>query len=126
VRPRLLGLVLSLMAVLLLALGVPLAIDLASVRTQEVVLDRLNDANRFVQVAQQGDSSVLADKLARYDEVYGIPVALLDHAGHVRAASRPGLRAQALAPPAKRLAAVALSGHHGEPPRAVWPWSPSR
>ena len=123
-RPRLLGLVLSLMAVLLLALGVPLAIDLASVRTQQVFLDRLNDANRFVQVAQQqGDSSVLADKLARYDQVYGIPVALLDRAGHVRAASRPGLRAQALAPPARRLAAVALSGHHGEPPRAVWPWS---
>ena len=82
VRTRLLGLVLGLMAVVLLALGVPLAIDLASVRTQRVFLDRLNDANRFVQVAQQqGDRSVLAAKLARYDEVYGIAVALLDHDG---------------------------------------------
>ena len=94
-RTRLLGLVGGLMAVVLLALGVPLGIDLASVRTQGVFLDRLNDANRFVQVAQQqGDRSVLADKLARYDEVYGISVAVLDHSGRVRAASRPGLEAR--------------------------------
>jgi signal transduction histidine kinase len=112
------------MAVVLLALGVPLAIDLASVRTQQVFLDRLNDANRFVQVAQQqGDSSLLADKFARYEEVYGIPVALLDHTGHVRAASRPVLQAQALVRPARRPATVALSGHHGEPPGVVWPWT---
>jgi len=112
------------MAVVLLALGVPLGIDLASVRTQGVFLDRLNDANRFVQVAQQqGDRSVLAEKLARYDEVYGISVAVLDHSGRVRAASRPGLEAATHTAPVRRLAAVALSGHHGEPPRAVWPWA---
>ena len=52
-RTRLLGLVGGLLAVVLLALGVPLGMDLASVRTQRVFLDRLNDANRFVQVAQQ-------------------------------------------------------------------------
>ncbi|MDA0165109.1 HAMP domain-containing histidine kinase [Solirubrobacter ginsenosidimutans] len=123
-RTRLLGLVGGLMAVVLLALGVPLGIDLASVRTQRVFLDRLNDANRFVQVAQQqGDRSVLAAKLARYEEVYGIVVAVLDHSGRVRAASRPGLRAQSLTAPAQRLATVALSGHHGEPPHAIWPWT---
>jgi signal transduction histidine kinase len=111
------------MAVVLVALGVPLAIDVASVQTQRVFLDRLNDANRFVQVAQQqGDVSVLSAKLARYDEVYGIGVALLDRDGHVRAASRPALEHQTLDRGTRRLAAVALSGQHGEPPRAVWPW----
>jgi signal transduction histidine kinase len=124
VRARLLGLVLGLMAVVLVALGVPLGIDVASVQTQRVFLDRLNDANRFVQVAQQqGDPSVLSAKLARYDEVYGIRVALLDREGRVRAASRPGLQHQTLERPTRRLAAVALSGQNGEPPRAVWPWT---
>jgi signal transduction histidine kinase len=124
VRTRLLGLVLGLMAVVLLALGVPLGIDLASMQTQRVFLDRLNDANRFVQVAQQqGDVSVLSAKLARYDEVYGIGVALLDRDGQVRAASRPALEHQTLERSTRRLAAVALSGQHGEPPRAVWPWT---
>jgi signal transduction histidine kinase len=122
-RTRLLGLVLSLMAVVLLALGVPLGMDLASVQTQRVFLDRLNDANRFVQVAQQqGDITVLADKLARYDEVYGIAVAVIDRSGHIRAASRPGLGTQTRTPAIGHLAAVALSGQHGEPPRAIWPW----
>jgi signal transduction histidine kinase len=124
VRTRLLGLVLGLMAVVLVALGVPLGIDLASVQTQRVFLDRLNDANRFVQVAQQqGDVSVLSAKLARYDEVYGIGVALLDRDGQVRAASRPALEHQTLERPTRRLVAIALSGQHGEPPRAVWPWT---
>jgi signal transduction histidine kinase len=124
VRTRLLGLVGGLLAVVLLALGVPLGIDLASVRTQRVFLDRLNDANRFVQVAQQqGDRAVLSERLARYDEVYGIAVAVLDHNGRLRAASRPGLTTRTSTAPVRRLAGVALTGHHGEPPRAVWPWS---
>jgi hypothetical protein len=127
VRPRLLGLVLGLMGIVLLALGVPLGVDLASVRTQQVFLDRVNDYNRFVLVAQQqapaARASLLADELARYDEVYGIAVAVLDRSGRVRAVSRPGLARRALDPHAERPAAVALSGHHGEPPHAVWPWT---
>jgi signal transduction histidine kinase len=127
VRTRLLGLVLGLMAIVLLALGVPLGIDLASVRTQRVFLDRVNDANRFVLVAQQQEpaarGSLLAEELARYDEVYGIAVAVLDRGGRVRAASRPGLARRALGPHAGQLAAVALSGQHGEAPHAVWPWT---
>ncbi|WP_064750450.1 sensor histidine kinase [Solirubrobacter soli] len=123
-RTRLLGLVGGLLAVVLLALGVPLGMDLASVRTQRVFLDRLNDANRFVQVAQQqGDRQVLSERLARYDEVYGIAVAVLDHNGRIRAASRPGLTTRTATAPVRRLAGIALTGHHGEPPRAVWPWS---
>lgn len=111
------------MAVVLLALGVPLGIDVASVQTQRVFLDRLNDANRFLRVAQQqGDPSALADELARYDEVYGIAAAALDRTGRVRAASRPGLERRPLDPRARRMVAIALSGHHGEPPRTIWPW----
>jgi signal transduction histidine kinase len=123
-RTQLLGLVGGLLAVVLLALGVPLGMDLASVQTQRVFLDRLNDANRFVQVAQQqGDRRVLASKLARYDEVYGISVAVLDHGGRIRAASRPGLGTATSTAAVRHLTNVALSGHHGESPRAVWPWS---
>lgn len=126
-RARLLGLVLGVLAVMLPALGVPLGIDVASVHTQRVFLDRLNDANRFVQVAEQerpavGASSLTAE-LARYDDGSGIAVAVVDRGGRVRTASRPGLQAQALGARARRLAAVALTGHHGEPPRAVWPWT---
>ncbi len=111
------------MAVVLLALGVPLGMDVASVRTQRVFLDRLEGANRLVAVAEQavqsGDVSELAAQLARYDDLYGTAVAVLDRGGRVRAASRPGLEAQALG----RRAAVALTGAHGEPPRAIWPWT---
>ena len=93
-RARLLGLVLALMAVGLLALGVPLAVNVAYVRTQRTFLDRLNDTNRFVVVAQQdqpgGDTALLASELARYDEAYGIAAAVLDRDGKVRVASRPG------------------------------------
>jgi signal transduction histidine kinase len=115
VRRRLLALVGGLMAVVLLALGVPLAVDAAEVRTQRVFLDRLDDADRFVAVAEQGGD--VSSELARYDEVYGIAVALLDRRGRLRAASRPGLGDEA-----RRLAAVALAGRHGKPPRTVWPW----
>ncbi len=73
--------------------------------------------------SSRATAQVLAAKLARYDEVYGIAVAVLDHNGHVRAASRPGLTQQTARAPVRRLAGIALTGHHGEPPRAVWPWS---
>ena len=92
---RLLGLLLGLLVVVLLALGAPLGMSMASARTQQMFLDRLSDTSRFASIAQLdrsvADNAVLAAELARYDEVYGIAVAVLGRDGQALVSSRPGL-----------------------------------
>jgi signal transduction histidine kinase len=127
VHSRLLGLLLTLMAVVLIALGVPLGISMASARTQQTFLDRLNDASRFVSVAQQrpadDDGTLLASQLARYEEVYGIAAAVLDRQGQVLVASRPRLAVPSLGQRAEQRVRAALTGRRSEPPGVIWPWS---
>jgi signal transduction histidine kinase len=127
VHARLLGLLLALMAVVLVALGVPLGISMAAARTQRAFLDRLNDASRFVSVVQErqaaADTTLLASSLARYDEVYGIAAAVLDSAGRVQVASRPGLDLASLGRHGQQRVEAALRGRRSEPPHPIWPWS---
>ncbi|MER5950026.1 HAMP domain-containing sensor histidine kinase [Streptomyces sp. NPDC001904] len=85
-RARLLPLLIVLMAGVLLALGFPLAVSLASAQQQKVVVDRIDDTARFASLAQfvttrsEGSGEAETDErrqtlrkeLARYYDVYGI------------------------------------------------------
>jgi signal transduction histidine kinase len=87
VRTRLLGIVVSLVVLIVLGLGLPLALAVANGQRQDLFLDRLTDTSRFSSLAQRpitdDQPQLLADKLRRYEEVYGIRAALLDRDGTV-------------------------------------------
>lgn len=123
-RRRLLILVLGLLAVVLMALGVPLAISQARTAASELFMDRFADVSRFASLAQRGpsaDDQPLAQELHRYYEVYGIAGALLDPDGRIVVSSPPGLRL----PDGGHggWLSTALGGRSPEPPGAIWPWS---
>ena len=77
---RLLTVLVPLLVALFAALGVPLAANMAQRETQAVYLDRLADANRFAALAAdslgRGQRDALSAEIGRYDQVYGIAVAL--------------------------------------------------
>src|SRR5438067_147279 len=78
-RRRLVITYLALLALILLALEVPLASTAASRGTDEMVLDRLVDANRYASTAdaalRDGDTADLSAGLTRYHDLYGISAA---------------------------------------------------
>jgi signal transduction histidine kinase len=121
-RARIMVLLLGLVVSLVLALGVPLALALAARQTENVLVDRRNDTERFAALAAQAvgdaDRPWLASELSRYDEVYGISAVVLDRGGPVRAASRTAVPDLA-ADPAVR---TALAGRRDELSRWVLPW----
>ncbi|GLU49138.1 HAMP domain-containing sensor histidine kinase [Nocardiopsis ansamitocini] len=128
---RLLIVLLPLAFVLVAALGVPLSTIVAQQETQEVYVDRLNDIGRFSSLAATAlaaeRTESLAMELTRYEDLYGIPVALLDPAGEVLLSSGPGHEVEnVLADPATRgVLNEALAGYRPEAPTAVWPWNPA-
>src|SRR4051812_31904222 len=116
-------LVLYLLLVCVLAsLGIPLAYDLAHRDVQRVFDDRLQDAGQFASEAAASDSNTddigLEAKLRRYDQVYGLPVFVLDLHGHpyLSAGGLDGLRHldRAVVP-------ALLSGGQVPPPAFAWP-----
>ncbi len=121
-RTRLLAVLVALMTLVLAVLSVPLGTNLAATRQQDMFLDRLQDATRFANQAQQfdADDQALAPDLARYGDVYGIPVVLLDRSGTVRASSQLPLRLTD--PEVARAVGRALAGHQTQDPPLLWPW----
>jgi hypothetical protein len=91
VRTRLLGIVILLVVLVVIGLGAPLAVSVASSQGQQVLLDRLTDADRFASMAQHPlslhDFRSLIDALTRYEQVYGVRAAVLDINQHVVAQS---------------------------------------
>jgi signal transduction histidine kinase len=91
VRTRLLAIVTSLVVLVVIGLGAPLALSVASYESQQLFLDRLTDTEGFASLAQQplssGDFVALDAALTRYEQVYGIQAAVLDVNNHLRAAS---------------------------------------
>ncbi|NUO60175.1 MAG: HAMP domain-containing histidine kinase [Hamadaea sp.] len=80
-RTRLLPLLIVLMAAVLLALGVPLGVSLASAQQQKVVVDRIDDTAYFAAIARpaadttsgsRDELRILSRELENYYEVYGI------------------------------------------------------
>src|SRR5882757_5114292 len=90
-RTRLLGIVILLVVMVVIGLGAPLAVSVASSEGQQVLLDRLTDADRFGSMAQHPlslhDFHSLTDALTRYEQVYGVQAAVLDINQHVVAHS---------------------------------------
>ncbi|MCP2257032.1 Signal transduction histidine kinase [Streptoalloteichus tenebrarius] len=121
---RLLLVLLPLLVLLAGALGVPLAIAVAQRETQSTYLDRLADAGRFASLAENalasGRTAALRDELARYDELYGIPAALVAPGGRVLLSSRDRIDLSTSDVVAGLDAAFA--GYRPDAPRVRWPW----
>jgi signal transduction histidine kinase len=121
VRRRLLVTVLVLVALVLVGLGVPLAVSDARSAVQAEFVDRLADTVRFASLAQRplvdADPGALLPEMQRYDEVYGITVALVGRDGRVLVASRPGLNVAD-----QDRVWIALAGRRSRPYPILPPW----
>ncbi|MFI6447483.1 sensor histidine kinase [Kitasatospora sp. NPDC050543] len=145
-RTRLLGILLSLMACVLAALGVPLAAAVAAAEQSRVVVDRIDDAARFAQdlptqgvptagaaVKGQpepapGDVSrrnALHAEVARYHELYGVRIGLFYRDGSAIAIAPENWRVPTEGPGAQAFQ-EALAGRRSHNPRQAWPWTPDR
>lgn len=126
-RSRLLGAVVTLVVLVLVGLGVPLGRGVAAAEQQEMFLDRLTDTARFASVAQRplidDQPAVLERELARYQDLYGIKVALLDRSGLVVAASGPGIDVTPAS--VADLVRGALAGRQPVAPDLLMPWDPT-
>jgi signal transduction histidine kinase len=86
VRRRLVLTYLTMLAVVLIVLEVPLAISYAQRQRQQLYVDRLGDTAYFASLANtvlssgQGAKGLQAE-MARFDEVYGVAVAIVDNTG---------------------------------------------
>jgi signal transduction histidine kinase len=126
VRTRLLGIVLSLVVLVLLGLGVPLGISVAGSEQQRLFLDRLTDTSRFASLAQRplidDQPALLAPVLQRYDQLYGVAVAVVDRDRHLAVGSRPDV---ALTDPGvSDQVDAALAGRLPDAPPLITPWNP--
>jgi signal transduction histidine kinase len=123
-RVRLVGTYLALLVLVLLALELPLAANVAASRTQELVIDRNADAARFASLAdpalRTGKSVFLDDDLQRYHDLYGIAAAIADRDGKlISATGDPGAFDTA---EARRAVTQALGGERVGAGHTVWPW----
>ncbi|MBW4722261.1 sensor histidine kinase [Saccharothrix obliqua] len=123
-RSRLLGIVLTLVVLVLVGMGVPLGRGVAAGEQQEMFLDRLTDTARFASVAQRplidDQPRLMERELARYQDLYGIKVALLDRSGRVVAASGEGV--DVTSEEVSDLIESALAGRQPNPPELFMPW----
>lgn len=135
------------MAAVLLALGIPLAVSLATAKQQQVVVDRIDDTARFAALAQyvtdrsagapaDGTSErreTLQRELDRYHEVYGIRAGVFERGCKVEREAECG--AMAAAPRRWTVPEAgggldaygeALLGRRSHDPKQVWPWERGR
>jgi len=122
VRARLFALLLTLIALVVVALLTPLATNYATNAQRQVFIDRLQDTNRFALLLRDGASSsqltALRGEIDRYHEVYGIPTVVLDaHRNVMLSSATVDLDDAAVS---DRID-TALSGRSTEE-MAIWPW----
>ncbi|QIS09030.1 sensor histidine kinase [Nocardia arthritidis] len=74
-------------AIAVLAFAVPLSLTVATSRTQELVLGRSGDADRFATLADAGEAAgdvrMLSDEVGRYHDLYGENVLIVNATGEV-------------------------------------------
>jgi len=103
--------------------AVPLLASTAGGRTQEFVLIRAGDLDRFAALAQQATGPAGADTLAQevraHHAVYGEGVAVVDRSG--RAIVSAGLRVDE--PAVAEAVNAALRNQPAARPERLWPWS---
>lgn len=127
---RLLVVLVPLAVLLVAALGLPLGVSVAEREMQETYVDRLNDVGRFASLAETalstGRTEALRQELARYHELYGIPVAVIDTAGTVLLGPAGAYQDAARAEPTlPRIVTAALAGARSEPSGEWAPWDDS-
>ncbi|MEV3859784.1 HAMP domain-containing sensor histidine kinase [Streptomyces sp. NPDC050095] len=134
-RARLLPLLIVLMAGVLLALGFPLAVSVASAQQQKVVVDRIDDTARFASLAQfvttRPDDDVpqtpderqqtLQTELARYHDVYGIRAGVF-YRNDVPMGQAPDDFAVPERGQVREAFDEALYSRGSHDPPQVWPW----
>jgi signal transduction histidine kinase len=128
VRVRLQGIVLTLVALLVFGLGIPLARSIAAGAQQDLFLDRLTDTARFASLAQRplldNKPGLINPDLVRYNEVYGVQVAVVDQDGKLFASSlgpdaaRIDLKSERISGPISE----ALAGRRSQPAGVLMPW----
>jgi hypothetical protein len=103
--------------------AVPLLASTAAGRTQELLIGRSADLDRFVELAQQavesGDVTALAADARRYSELYGEGVVVTDRQGLPLV--QAGL--STADPRVRDLVAGAVRNQPGPRPDTVLPWS---
>lgn len=126
-RARLLVIVASLVGLLAVGLGVPLALTYAHGAQQESFIDRLTDtiyyASRAERPLAESDPAGLAGlaaELVRYDEVYGVAVTVLGTDRAPAAASRG--RPPVLDEDGRGRLELALANRGSEPYPLLLPW----
>ncbi|WP_434440499.1 ATP-binding protein [Lentzea sp. E54] len=123
---RLLVIMVPLLVALVAALGIPLASAVVQRETQTTYLDRLGDASRFASLGESALQSdrleALSQEIQRYDNLYGIPVALVSADKRIVLASRQGFNPSD-DPEVTGLLNTALNGGiRPEPDYTGWPW----
>jgi signal transduction histidine kinase len=92
VRARLLVIVLFLVGLLAAGLGIPLALADASSRQLQFFTEQLTDTIFYASLSErpitEADTTALEAELARYDDVYGVVVLVLDRQQRLVASSR--------------------------------------
>jgi signal transduction histidine kinase len=125
-RRRLINTYLLLLALVLVALELPLMSNVATRRTESMVIDRLLDASGYASLAESSLRSnqlvSLRDGLQRYYELYGIAGAVANRDGTLVAAS--GDRTAFDAPEVRQRLRQALAGDRAGGDSTVWPWQP--
>ncbi|MBR8743124.1 HAMP domain-containing sensor histidine kinase [Nocardiopsis sp. MG754419] len=126
---RLLTILLPVAFVLVGAVFAPLAAVIAQQETQQVYVDRLGDAGRFASLARTAlevdRGNALAQEMARYEQLYGIPAVVVAPDGEVVSGSGDLDRMRSLVDDVDMEAGIiaALAGERPEPPTTVWPWN---
>ncbi|MFI7350743.1 sensor histidine kinase [Streptomyces sp. NPDC049936] len=106
------------------AFAVPLLLFTASDRTQQLVLARSSDLDRFASLmdraAGTGDTSAVTAEAVRYTRLYGEPLVVTDTRGHP-VVQTGGMRAAD--PAVARMVDAALRNQTAHPGSALRPWS---
>lgn len=94
-RRRLIVIYVTLLAVVLVGLNVPLAIALANNVGNQMFVDRQGDTTRFASLAEPAlrtnQTVALADELRQYDEMFGIAAVIVARDGRPIITSRRGI-----------------------------------
>jgi signal transduction histidine kinase len=128
VRVRLQGIVLTLVALLVFGLGIPLARSIAAGAQQDLFLDRLTDTARFASLAQRplldNKPGLIEPDLMRYTDVYGVQAVVVNQDGKLFASSLGGpaaridLKDERISGPVHE----ALAGRRSQPTGVLMPW----
>jgi signal transduction histidine kinase len=125
VRARLLVILMVLLGLLAAGLGVPLALANAAAAQSRLFTDRLTDTVFYASLAErsvtEADAAGLTAELARYDEVYGVTVLVLDRDLRTVASSRQP--APALDGAAMERVELALAGRRSDTYPLITPWN---